>query len=93
MKKTTKPKKTKRMSKEQLEDLLLSNYKPRRPSEEAIKRRKELLEKMRPLLEKLFPNAKRLGQNNEKEKTCHPKTQKSPSGFPHTNQNYHRKKQ
>jgi DNA polymerase sigma len=61
MKKSAKPKKPKRISNEQLEDLLLSNYKPRRPSEEAKKRRKELLEELRPIAEELFPNAKRLG--------------------------------
>lgn len=59
--KPIKQKKPKKVSKKQLENLLLSNYKPRRPSEEAKKRRKELLEELRPIAEELFPNAKRLG--------------------------------
>ena len=83
------------MSKEQLEDLLLSNYKPRRPSKEAIKTHNEMMKKLLPLIKEVFPDMN-IGKDNKlkkKEKTCHPKTQKPLRGFPHTNQNHHRKKQ
>ena len=56
MKKPTKPKKQKRISKEELEDLLLSNYKPRRPSEEAIKMHNKMMKKLLPLIKKVFPD-------------------------------------
>ena len=63
----TKPKKTKRMSKEELEDLLLSNYKPRRPSEEAKKIRKEHLKKLLPLMKEVFPDTE-IGKDDKKKK-------------------------
>jgi hypothetical protein len=59
-------KKTKRMSKEQLEDLLLSNYKPRRPSEEAIKTHNEMMKKLLPLIKEVFPDMEIGKEANEK---------------------------